>query len=127
MALGLGLSVLAAVGQIDSNLRSAIARDLPQKAPSYFFVDIQPDQIEPFLAQVRANPAVTEVQTAPMMRGVVARINGADAAKVAGNHWVVRGSRGIPYAAARPEGSTVVARQGGPVRSYVPPPPSSVP
>ena len=30
MALGLGLSVLAAVGQIDSNLRSAIARDLPQ-------------------------------------------------------------------------------------------------
>jgi putative ABC transport system permease protein len=114
MALGLGLSVLAAVGQIDSNLRSAIARDLPQKAPSYFFVDIQPDQIEPFLAQVRANPAVTEVQTAPMMRGVVARINGEDAAKVAGNHWVVRGDRGITYADATPEGTKVVAGQWWP-------------
>jgi putative ABC transport system permease protein len=114
MALGLGLSVLAAVGQIDSNLRSAIARDLPQKAPSYFFVDIQPDQIEPFLAQVRANPAVTEVQTAPMMRGVVARINGEDAAKVAGNHWVVRGDRGITYADAMPEGTKVVAGQWWP-------------
>jgi putative ABC transport system permease protein len=109
MALGLGLSVLAAVGQIDSNLRSAIARDLPQKAPSYFFVDIQPDQIDPFLTQVRANAAVTEVQTAPMMRGVVARINGEDAAKVAGNHWVVRGDRGITYADAMPEGTKVVA------------------
>ncbi|MFM7655082.1 MAG: ABC transporter permease [Paracoccaceae bacterium] len=114
MALGLGLSVLAAVGQIDSNLRSAIARDLPQKAPSYFFVDIQPDQIDPFLAQVRAHPAVTEVETAPMMRGVVARINGEDAVKVAGNHWVVRGDRGITYADAMPEGTKVVAGQWWP-------------
>lgn len=114
MALGLGLSVLAAVGQIDSNLRSAIERDLPQKAPSYFFVDIQPDQIEPFLEQVRANPAVTEVESAPMMRGVVARINGEDAVKVAGNHWVVRGDRGITYADALPAGTKVVAGQWWP-------------
>ncbi len=107
LALGLGLSVLAAVGQIDSNLRSAIQRDLPQKAPSFFFVDIQPDQIDPFLAQIKADPAVTEVESAPMMRGVVARINGQDAMTVAGNHWVVRGDRGITYADAMPAGTTV--------------------
>lgn len=121
MALGLGLSVLAAVGQIDSNLRSAIARDLPQKAPSYFFVDIQPDQIDPFLAQLRANPAVTEVQSAPMMRGVVARINGEDAAKVAGNHWVVRGDRGITYADEMPSGTKVVAGEWWPTGYDGPP------
>ena len=109
MALGLGLSVLAAVGQIDSNLRSAIARDLPQKAPSFFFVDIQPDQIDPFRAMLAANPAVEKVESAPMMRGVVARINGEDAIKVAGNHWVVRGDRGITYADALPDGTKVVA------------------
>lgn len=114
LALGLGLSVLAAVGQIDSNLRSAIARDLPKKAPSFFFVDIQPDQIAPFLAQVQADPAVTEVQSAPMMRGVVARINGEDALKVAGNHWVVRGDRGITYADALPEGTRVTAGEWWP-------------
>ncbi len=114
LALGLGLSVLAAVGQIDSNLRSAIQRDLPQKAPSFFFVDIQPDQIDPFLALLRANPAVTEVESAPMMRGVVSRINGEDAMKVAGNHWVVRGDRGITYADALPEGTKVVAGQWWP-------------
>ena len=121
LALGLGLSVLAAVGQIDSNLRSAIQRDLPQKAPSFFFVDIQPDQIDPFLALLRANPAVTEVESAPMMRGVVSRINGEDAMKVAGNHWVVRGDRGITYADALPEGTKVVAGKWWPLGYDGPP------
>ena len=121
LALGLGLSVLAAVGQIDSNLRSAIQRDLPQKAPSFFFVDIQPDQIDPFLALLRATPAVTEVESAPMMRGVVSRINGEDAMKVAGNHWVVRGDRGITYADALPEGTKVVAGKWWPLGYDGPP------
>ena len=121
MALGLGLSVLAAVGQIDSNLRSAIARDLPQKAPSFFFVDIQPDQIDAFLAAVPSNPAVTEVESAPMMRGVVARINGEDAIKVAGHHWVVRGDRGITYADAMPAGTKVTAGEWWPVGYDGPP------
>ncbi len=52
LSLGLGLTVLAAVGQIDANLRGAIERDLPERAPSYFFVDIQNDQIDGFLARL---------------------------------------------------------------------------
>jgi putative ABC transport system permease protein len=99
LSLGLGLSVLAAVGQIDWNLRSAIATDLPTRAPAFFFVDIQPDQLDPFLARVTGDPAVTEVETAPMLRGVITQINGRPAREVAGDHWVIRGDRGITYAA----------------------------
>lgn len=99
LSLGLGLSVLAAVGQIDWNLRQAIATDLPTRAPAFFFIDIQPDQIDPFLAMIRANPAVTDTETAPMLRGVITRINDRPAREVAGDHWVVRGDRGITYAA----------------------------
>lgn len=99
LSLGLGLSVLAAVGQIDWNLRQAIATDLPTRAPAFFFIDIQPDQLGPFLTLVKANPAVTEVETAPMLRGVITQINGRPAREVAGDHWVVRGDRGITYAA----------------------------
>jgi putative ABC transport system permease protein len=73
---GLGLAVLASVGQIDANLRAAIQRDLPQVAPSYFFVDIQPDQLQPFLDRVENDPAVSRVDTAPMLRGIISRING---------------------------------------------------
>lgn len=114
LSLGLGLSVLAAIGQIDANLRLAIDRDLPQRAPAFFFVDIQPDQIAPFIAKAGENPAVTRVETAPMLRGVLAQINGRPAREVAGDHWVVRGDRGISYAADLPEGTRVTAGEWWP-------------
>ncbi|WP_151720533.1 ABC transporter permease [Gemmobacter serpentinus] len=109
LSLGLGLSVLASVGQIDANLRAAIDRDLPTRAPAYFFVDIQPDQIEPFLARVKGDPAISRVESAPMLRGVLARINDRPARDVAGDHWVTRGDRGLTYADAIPEGTKVTA------------------
>ena len=56
-----------------------------------------------------------------MMRGVVSQINGEDALKVAGNHWVVRGDRGITYADGMPEGTTVTAGQWWPVGYDGPP------
>lgn len=109
LSLGLGLSVLAAVGQIDTNLRTSIDRDLPEVAPSYFFVDIQPAQIEAFLARVQGDGAVSRVDTAPMLRGVLTKINGHDAREVAGDHWVVRGDRGLTYSVAPPERTRIVA------------------
>ncbi len=109
LSLGLGLSVLAAVGQIDWNLRQAIATDLPTRAPAFFFIDIQPDQIDPFRALMQANPAVTEMETAPMLRGVITRINDRPAREVAGDHWVVRGDRGITYAASPGEKTRITA------------------
>ncbi|SFR32048.1 ABC transporter permease [Litoreibacter janthinus] len=107
VSLGLGLSVLAAVGQIDSNLRNAIAGDLPEIAPSYFIVDIQPDQLEPVKASLEARPSVSKIESAPMLRGVITQINGESAMEVAGDHWVVRGDRGVTYADALPDGTMI--------------------
>ncbi|WP_136685108.1 ABC transporter permease [Falsirhodobacter xinxiangensis] len=98
LSLGLGLTVLAAIGQIDANLRSAIDRDLPERAPSYFFVDIQTDQLQGFLDRVGNDPAVSRVENAPMLRGVLTRINGQPAREVAGDHWALRGDRGVSFA-----------------------------
>ena len=107
LSLGLGLTVLAAVGQIDGNLRSAFADDLPEVAPSYFFVDIQPDQIDGFQDRLNTDPAVSRVDTAPMLRGIITQINGQPAEEVANGHWVTQGDRGITYAAAQPSGTVV--------------------
>ncbi|NSX54094.1 ABC transporter permease [Parasulfitobacter algicola] len=107
LSLGLGLSVLAAVGQIDGNLRNAIATDLPEVAPSYFFVDIQNDQLPGFLDRLENDDAVSNMETAPMLRGVISRINGRPAREVAGDHWVITGDRGVTYAASQPENTTV--------------------
>lgn len=111
LSLGLGLAVLAAVGQIDTNLRNAIQRDLPDVAPSYFFVDIQPDQLDPFLARVEGDPMVSRVDTAPMLRGVITQINGVSAQEVAGDHWVLQGDRGVTYMAGPPPADEIVAGQ----------------
>ncbi|MDF1856141.1 FtsX-like permease family protein [Pseudooceanicola sp.] len=121
LSLGLGLSVLAAVGQIDGNLRAAISRDLPERAPSFFFVDIQKDQIDAFLARVSSDPAVSRVDTAPMLRGVITRINDRPAREVAGDHWVLRGDRGVTYSAEQPASTKLTQGAWWPV-DYTGPP-----
>ena len=109
LSLGLGLTVLAAVGQIDTNLRGAIQRDLPEVAPSYFIVDIQNDQMPAFRAMLDADPGVETVESAPMLRGVITQINGRPAAEVAGDHWVLQGDRGVTYSERPPDGAVVTA------------------
>ncbi|KQB97472.1 drug:proton antiporter [Loktanella sp. 1ANDIMAR09] len=114
LSLGLGLTVLAAVGQIDGNLRTSFSDDLPAVAPSYFFVDIQPDQIAGFGARLDADDAVSRYDTAPMLRGIITQINGRPAEEVAGGHWVVRGDRGVTYADAQPSGTEITAGEWWP-------------
>lgn len=111
LSLGLGLSVLSAVGQIDHNLRNAIARDLPNEAPSYYVVDIQNTQIDGFLARLETDDGVNDFETAPMLRGIVTQINGQDAVSYAGPHWVIQGDRGLTYSATQPENATLTAGQ----------------
>ena len=121
LSLGLGLSVLAAVGQIDNNLRGAIARELPSVAPSFFVLDIQPDQIEPLRARVEGDAGVSRMDAAPMLRGMITTINGRPASEVAGDHWVIRGDRGVTYSAALPPRTTLTAGEWWP-EDYAGPP-----
>jgi putative ABC transport system permease protein len=121
LSLGLGLAVLAAIGQIDANLRGLITRDLPVRAPAYFFVDIQNDQLAGFLDRSRAEPGVAQVETAPMLRGIITRINGRPASEVAPGHWSLRGDRGVTYAATPPEGTVLTEGEWWPA-DYAGPP-----
>jgi len=109
LAIGLGLTVLAAIGQIDTNLRGAIARDLPEVAPSFFVVDIQNDQLPGFRDILAEIPEVSDIESAPMLRGIITGINGQPASEVAGEHWVLQGDRGITYSAEIPESTVVTA------------------
>ncbi|MGR3755976.1 MAG: ABC transporter permease [Tranquillimonas sp.] len=114
LSLGLGLTVLAAVGQVDANLRRAIAQDLPDIAPSFFVVDIQPGQLDGFLGRLDADPDVSRVENAPMLRGIITRIGGRPAEEVAGDHWVLHGDRGVTYSARPPAGTQITAGQWWP-------------
>ncbi|MFC3167249.1 ABC transporter permease [Paracoccus fontiphilus] len=108
LSLGLGLGVLATVGQIDANLRRAISAELPEQAPSFFFIDIQPDQLGGFLDRLRMEPGVGAVETAPSLRGIITAINDIPA-RDWGDHWVLRGDRGVSHAEAPPDGAVLTA------------------
>ncbi len=121
LSLGLGLSVLAAVGQIDGTLRNAISGNLPDVAPSYFFVDIQKDQMPGFTNRLETDPAVSRIESAPMLRGIITRINGLPAHEVAGDHWVLEGDRGVTYSDQPPRNARITSGEWWP-EGYAGPP-----
>jgi len=90
-------------------MQSTIRNDLPAEAPAFFFLDIQKDQIDEFTAIATADPAVERIDSAPMLRGIITEINSVPARDVVGNHWVVSGDRGVTYADALPENSTLTS------------------
>jgi putative ABC transport system permease protein len=61
-------------------------------------IDIQNAQLPEFLAGLERGGLTERVETAPMLRGVITEINGRPAREVAGEHWVLRGDRGVSYA-----------------------------
>src|SRR3546814_17006548 len=88
-----------------------VTERIPERAPAFFFIDIQPDQQQRFRAIVDGIPAVTEVRTTPMVRGRITRVNDVDAETLSvgpDSTWALGGDRGRPYSASPPEGSALV-------------------
>ena len=120
LALGLGLSLVVAVGLVEANIARQIDARLGGAAPAFYFIDIQSDQVAAFEAAVASagGAAGTPViQRAPHLRGRISRINGVPVEQAAVDPsaaWVVNSDRGITYAAAPPPGSRVVAGEWWP-------------
>jgi putative ABC transport system permease protein len=111
LSLGLGLAVLVTVTLIEGNLRHQLSAALPQRAPSFFFVDIQAEEGDRFEAFVRARAPSALIDRAPIMRGrIVAakEIKAEDLRPAANAAWVLQSDRGITYSDAVPQGSRVV-------------------
>ncbi len=126
LSLGLGLAVLAAIGQVDHNMQRLIAQQLPAESPAYFFIDIQNAQLDGFLAAAQGAPGVGEITTAPMLRGVVTALAGVPAAEARkrvapGARWVLNGDRGVSYAARPPKGAALTEGEWWPA-DYAGPP-----
>jgi putative ABC transport system permease protein len=111
LSLGLGLALLVTVIEIDGNLRRQFEGALPDKAPSFYFIDIQSADSDRFDAFVRRNAPQADLERVPMLRGRIMSANGikADDLKVPPNiAWVLQSDRGISFATEVPRGSTVV-------------------
>jgi putative ABC transport system permease protein len=109
IALGAGLAVLTMVALIDRNLAAEIDLRLPKRAPSLFFIDLQPDQRRAFEALIAKTDGAELMQIAPIVRSRVVRINGVPVDQTGIMHWTLRHDRGLSYVGARPEGTELVA------------------
>jgi putative ABC transport system permease protein len=124
VSVGLGLSTLATVALIEGNLRQQINEQLPQEAPSFFFVDIQNDQLGAFRRIAGGMPGVRDLREVPSLRARVVAVNGVPAERVAATPdtaWALRGDRGLTYAQAMPEGTRLVAGSWWPAEYAGPP------
>jgi len=112
LSLGLGLSLLVALALIDGNLRRELTATIADKAPSFFFVDIQSHERDAFEAQLRTEAPDAELQSVPMLRGRIVSLNGIPSEDFVpaqeGSDWVLRGDRGITYDATLPKNSKLV-------------------
>jgi putative ABC transport system permease protein len=117
LSLGLGLTLLVSLALIDTNLRSQLSGAVAERAPDFFFVDIQNRERDTFVDLLQRTSPGGDVQTVPMLRGRFVAVKGVAASDIrAGedSRWALRGDRGITYSDTVPENSTVVTGEWWP-------------
>lgn len=111
-SLGLGLTALVVITQVQSNLRALVDDTLPRQAPAYFILDLQPDQVSAFDALMHSLPQVERSERYPTLRGRISAIAGVTVEQATippEVQWAVRGDRYLSYAGRLPEGSKITA------------------
>lgn len=110
LSLGLGLTLLVTISGIEGNLDNEINENLPDSAPAFFFLDIRPDQMDPFREQLLAKDNVSDIEQTPMLRGRVTAVDGVDSNDVGpgDDRWFLRGDRGLTFAATAPPETKLV-------------------
>ncbi len=111
MSLGLGLAVLVTITQIDGNLRRQFMAALPDRAPSFYFIDIPTAEADHFSAFLKAQAPQSTVEDVPMLRGRISAARGVKAEDLkpsSDTAWVLQSDRGLTYTGEIPKGSKVV-------------------
>ncbi len=114
MALGLGLTLFVTLALTDQTISRELKSGLPDKAPAFYFLDVQGDQLEPFRTALQAQVGIEDISNSPMLRGRISKVKGVSAEVLAAKpdgSWAIKGDRGLTFADDVPKGSTVVSGQ----------------
>ena len=112
VSVGLGLSTLATVALIEGNIRQEVLGEMPANAPSFFFIDIQADQLDRFDAIVRAQPGTRDLRDVPSLRARIVAVKGVPVDQVhttPETAFALKGDRGLTYAVTPPLGTRLTA------------------
>jgi putative ABC transport system permease protein len=111
LSSGLGLSILVAVALIESNLTRQVHERLPEEAPAFFFIDIQPEQVTEFDKIVMGVEGTNGFKRMPSLRGRIVKIDGVAVENVSvakESRWAINGDRALTSSAMPTEGSNII-------------------
>ncbi len=123
-SLGLGLTVLVGVYLIDANILNQIERGIPNRAPSYYFLQIPSYSMGELRELINSHPGVSDLEARPTLRARISKIKGVPAQKAEVGReasWAVRGERGISFARKAPPTDDIVEGRWWP-EDYAGPP-----
>lgn len=111
LSMGLSVTLLSTISMLDGNINAQISGDLPERTPAFFFLDIQPDQIDGFVQLVESTGGIEKIDKSPMLRGQIMAVNGVASSALSpipDVEWVLRGDRGLTYGRTAPSGGEIV-------------------
>ena len=112
VSLGLAVMLMVAVALLEQSLRTELADRGPARAPAFFFIDIQPDQAQPF-RQLLTERTGREPALTPVVRSRLASIDGAPVSRDPRQRreevWYLSREYVLTWAAAAPPENPVVA------------------
>ncbi len=110
LSLGLGLTLIVTLALIDRSLTRELTANLPNEAPSFYFVDVQSTEVDRFTQFLSSEAPGAKVEVVPMLRGRLITMGERaveDITPPPDFAWVLSSDRGITYAETLPEGSTL--------------------
>lgn len=76
IAIGIGVMVVTTVSLVERSLLAQVGENRPSDAPTFFFIDIQPDQTEEFVRLLHQRTNDPTPRLTPLVRSRLAAING---------------------------------------------------
>ena len=76
IAIGIGVMVVTTVSLVEQSLLTQVGENRPTDAPTFFFIDIQPDQAEEFLRLLHQRTNDPAPRLTPLVRSRLAAIKG---------------------------------------------------
>jgi len=113
VTLGLAVMLVVSVAVLEANLRRELDAGRTARAPAFFFIDVQADQVDAFRARVVAASGGTVPELIPVVRARLAAIRGAPVEPDRGKRdeqWVFTREYALTWAAVPPGGTIVAGR-----------------
>lgn len=124
LSMGLALTVLVAVTQVQGSLANLLRENTSKETPSFFFLDVQPGEVEDFTKIISSHKSAHDLKLTPSLRGRIIKVNSKDAqaALINSDHsWVLNSDRGFTWIEDMPGSSRITAGQWWP-KNYQGPP-----